>query len=316
MRGAGVLSNKASEQSGAQVECVAALSNGRVVSGSGDRTLKVWEPSSRECLQTLSGHTRSARRRRPVEPRVARSSTPRRAQVRCVAVLSNGNIVSGGSWDRMLKVWNVLTGTCLQTLSGHMGGVRHRRPIEPRADCSPTPRRAQVWCVAVLSHGRVVSGSGDGALKVWDATSGSCLQTLTGHTDRARRRRPVKPRGRLLVDAATGAGLVRRRPAERRRRLRVGRQHAQGVGRCRGEDGTSGCRAPDSEEFRWTSHRRVPLGLLVCFVPRRVGAGCNFWFSLSAADLYHPLRIRRNARGLGLTSAMTRAAPIRRRPEC
>ena len=38
-------------------------------------------------------------------------------------------------------------------------------------------------------------------------------------------------RVRSLVDAARRAGLVRRRPAERPRRVRVGGPHAQGVGR-------------------------------------------------------------------------------------
>ena len=36
--------------------------------------------------------------------------------------------------------------------------------------------------VAVLSDGRVVSGSDDETLKVWDSVSGRCLQTLSGHT--------------------------------------------------------------------------------------------------------------------------------------
>ena len=88
----------------AQVRSVAVLLNGNIVSGSGDNTLKVWDASSERCLQTLRGHMDSVRRRRPVKPRVDRSSTPRRAQVLCVAVLSNGDIVSG-SLDRTLKVW-------------------------------------------------------------------------------------------------------------------------------------------------------------------------------------------------------------------
>ena len=74
------------------------------MSGSWDDTLKVWDPSSSECLYTLNGHTGYALRRRPVEPRVDRSSTPRRAQVSCVTALSNGRIVSGSA-DRTLKVW-------------------------------------------------------------------------------------------------------------------------------------------------------------------------------------------------------------------
>ena len=35
----------------------------------------------------------------------------------------------------------------------------------------------------MLSDGRVVSGSVDDTLKVWDSVSGRCLQTLSGHTD-------------------------------------------------------------------------------------------------------------------------------------
>ena len=61
------------------------------------------------CAATLTGHTDTARRRRPVEPRVDRSSTPRRAQVKCVAALSNGRVVSG-SYDRTLKVWDDVEG--------------------------------------------------------------------------------------------------------------------------------------------------------------------------------------------------------------
>ena len=63
----GVLSNKASEQSGAQVRGVAVLPNGNIVSGSGDHTLKVWDALSGACRQTLRGHTNTARRRRPVD---------------------------------------------------------------------------------------------------------------------------------------------------------------------------------------------------------------------------------------------------------
>ncbi len=61
--------------------------------------------------------------------------------------------------------------------------------------------------------------------------TGHCRQTLRWHRGVARGRRPVDTTRRLLVDAARGAGQLRHRPVERSRRLRVVRQHAQGVGR-------------------------------------------------------------------------------------
>ena len=37
-------------------------------------------------------------------------------------------------------------------------------------------------CVAVLGDGRIVSGSNDKTLRVWDLSSGECVQVLEGHT--------------------------------------------------------------------------------------------------------------------------------------
>ena len=72
---------------------------------------------------------------------------------------------------------------CVATLSGHTDDARRWRPAD-------TPRQL----LTVLSNGRVVSGSDDDTLKVWDVSSGQCLRTLTGPTNLVRRRRPVEPR--------------------------------------------------------------------------------------------------------------------------
>ena len=47
-------------------------------------------------------------------------------------------------------------------------------------------RPSQVTCVAALPGGRVVSGSYDKTLRVWDATTGAELHTLRGHEEVAR----------------------------------------------------------------------------------------------------------------------------------
>ena len=79
------------------VNCIIFLPDGRVVSGSSDSSLRVWDPSTGQCLQSLKGHYGS---------------------VRCVAVLKDGRVISGSD-DSSLRVWDPSTGQCLQSLEGH-----------------------------------------------------------------------------------------------------------------------------------------------------------------------------------------------------
>ena len=62
--------------------CVSVLPDGLIVSGSSDKTLRIWNASSGECEQVLSGHA---------------------GWVSCVSVLSDGRIVSGSS-DKTLRI--------------------------------------------------------------------------------------------------------------------------------------------------------------------------------------------------------------------
>ena len=158
------------------VNCIIILPDGRVVSGSSDSSLRVWDPSTGQCLQSLEGHSASVRCVAVLpDGRVVSGSKdssllvwdPSTGQcllsleghsgsVSCVAVLPDGRVVSG-SWDSSLRVWDPSTGQCLQSLEGHSGSVN---------------------CVAVLPDGRVVSGSNDSTIKEWNLESGECLETM------------------------------------------------------------------------------------------------------------------------------------------
>jgi hypothetical protein len=72
-----------------------------------------------------------------------------------------------GSNDGTLKLFDVGTGQCYNTLRGHTGGIH---------------------CVAVIHNTRqVVSGSSDATLKIWNLSDGECVKTSLkgehGHTD-------------------------------------------------------------------------------------------------------------------------------------
>ena len=71
------------------------------------------------------------------------------------------NRIASGSWGE-IKIWDLDSGACLQTLNGHLSWVTG---------------------LVCLPNGNLVSCSEDETLKVWDLDGGECLQTLTGHSD-------------------------------------------------------------------------------------------------------------------------------------
>ena len=72
----------------------------RVVSGSRDATLRLWDVTSGSCLHVLMGHV---------------------AAVRCVQY--DGKYVVSGAYDYSVKVWDADSETCLHTLQGHTNRV-------------------------------------------------------------------------------------------------------------------------------------------------------------------------------------------------
>ena len=121
-----------------------AVAGDRIVSGSGDRTIKVWDLNSGQLIRTLSGHT---------------------STVWSVAVAGDRIVSGSGNWndpsgDNTIRVWDINSGQLIRTLSGHTNSV---------------------YSVAVAGD-RIVSGSYDNTIKVWDINSGRLIRTLSGHT--------------------------------------------------------------------------------------------------------------------------------------
>jgi len=161
------------------VYALALLTDGRVMSSSIDRTIKLWDPKSQTCIATLTGHKDS---------------------VYALALLPDGQVISG-SCDNTIKLWDLKSQTCVATLSGHSGAVRalvllpDGRVMSGSDDhtiklwdlksqtcvATLTKHSDSVWALALLPDGRVISGSSDHTIKLWDLKYYTCVATLREH---------------------------------------------------------------------------------------------------------------------------------------
>lgn len=116
-----------------KVHVMAALPNGRLASG-GHKEIQLWDLQAGSCLNTLRGHS---------------------AAIRALALLPDGHLASG-SEDNTIKFWDLKTGRCINTLSGHKS----------------------VQALAMLPNGHLASGGGDNEIKIWDPVTRRCLSTL------------------------------------------------------------------------------------------------------------------------------------------
>ena len=106
-----------------------------IVSGSGDRTARVWEMSDGSCTVLTINDS---------------DSLNADAGVTSVAISPNGRLVAAGSLDTVVRIWNVATGQLIQKLRGHQDSV---------------------YSVVFTPDGRsLVSGSLDKTLKCWDVS--------------------------------------------------------------------------------------------------------------------------------------------------
>lgn len=148
----------------------------KIISGSRDRSIKIWDMRTGECRRSLVGHS---------------------ASVLCLQY-DDRYIISGSS-DTTIVQWDIERGTKVRTLFGHMESVLNLRFSSDRIVSCSKDRTVRIWDLdgnplkvlrghraavnAVQFQGRqVVSASGDRTIKLWDMDTGACLRTFDSHS--------------------------------------------------------------------------------------------------------------------------------------
>jgi len=204
--------------------CAFSPNDRRIVSGSSDKTLKLWEVETGREIGTLDGHTSGV--------------------LACAYSPDGGRVVSGSA-DWTLKVWDAETCEELFTLPGHTGTILACAfsPDGRRIASCSHDKTLKVWdaesaaeaalrdsdsgIITACAHSpdgrRIVSVSHDGGLRTWDVETGLEVTTIDGLESRAILGRPAQnfsklfyktfaafsPDGRHIVTNADGTVEVR-----------------------------------------------------------------------------------------------------------
>jgi WD40 repeat protein len=184
------------------VSAIVVIPDGKkVISGSKDNTLKIWDLEKRKLLFILRGHSES---------------------VTTVAITSDGKRVISGSKDSTIKVWNLGNRKFSFTLNDESNSINtvglildKKRVISSLKDKILKPwnlirsqlarhRKDRDWITAVAvtpNDKYVISASTNNTLKVWNLITRKQFRALTGHT-KAVNSVVVTPDGKRVISAS------------------------------------------------------------------------------------------------------------------
>ena len=120
----------------------------RMVTGAGDSTARIWDCDTQTVQHTLRGHTN---------------------WVLCAVWSPRGDVIATGSMDTTIRLWDTQTG---KNIGGPLKG--HRKWISSLC-------WEPLHLVKPGESPKLVSGSEDGTVKVWDTKRRLCLMTMSGH---------------------------------------------------------------------------------------------------------------------------------------
>jgi eukaryotic-like serine/threonine-protein kinase len=156
----------------------------RILTGSADKTARIWDARTGAQLLMLTGHA---------------------DRVQHAAYSPDGARIVTASADKTVRIWDAATGALLGSLVGHGDAVNWAAysPDGTRIVTASEDMTARIWdartqaqLVVLSGHGnhvntaaysrdgtRIVTASDDKTARIWNARSGALVASLAGHSD-------------------------------------------------------------------------------------------------------------------------------------
>lgn len=153
--------------------------NGFLASQSYDKTSKIWNIDTGECIYVGDKVTKDIVKATSADKKIFICGmngninvydkvidfhyelVGHSGKITSLAISPDVKTIVSGSSDNTIKIWDVKERKCLHTLVGHT---------------------SDITSVAISPNSKfIVSGSRDDTIKIWDIENGKCLHTLTGH---------------------------------------------------------------------------------------------------------------------------------------
>ncbi|XP_078701011.1 uncharacterized protein LOC144927471 isoform X1 [Branchiostoma floridae x Branchiostoma belcheri] len=176
------------------VNCLSLSRDGSLlITGSEDRTARLWSTRTHECVGVLTGHADYITSVSFVDNYAVTSSADKTIRkwdlnsCDCVLVFTGhsspvnrvtaaGGLLFTSSYDRTARCWQFDSGECVQVFLGHKRGITPILFVAPDGDNSPKAQHDTVDA----SKDLVITGSLDSTAKAW-SLNGKCKTTFKGH---------------------------------------------------------------------------------------------------------------------------------------
>ncbi|NBQ17874.1 WD40 repeat domain-containing protein [bacterium] len=164
-----------------RVDILTDMGNGKIISGSWDGTVRVWDTETGESFKLKNLGSRWI----------------------FSIIKINDTTCALGFGDLLIRTYNIVTNQCLKIFKGHFGSVKCLVKLNDEYIASGsvdktiriwrtsagrplkllTGHRGYVHCLEKLNDTMFASGSEDKTIRIWNYNDGKCLKVLRGHKE-------------------------------------------------------------------------------------------------------------------------------------